>query len=46
MKINKNNKKGFIEDFPGGLMIKNPPSNAEDTGLIPGPRRFHILLDN
>ena len=21
---------------PGGLAVKNPPANAEDTGLIPG----------
>ena len=25
-----------IRDFPGGPVVKNPPSNAEDTGLIPG----------
>ena len=23
-------------DFPGGPVIKNPPSNAGDMGLIPG----------
>ena len=23
-------------DFPGGPVVKNPPSNAEDAGLIPG----------
>ena len=23
-------------DFPGGLVVKNPPSNAGDAGLIPG----------
>ena len=22
--------------LPGGSMVKNPPANAEDTGLIPG----------
>ena len=22
--------------FPGGLVVKNPPANAGDTGLIPG----------
>ena len=22
--------------FPGGLVVKNPPANAEDAGLIPG----------
>ena len=25
-----------IEDFPGGPVVKNPPSNAEDMDLIPG----------
>ena len=24
-------------------MFKSPPANAEDTGFIPGPGRFHIL---
>ena len=23
-------------DFPGGLVVKNPPSNAGDDGSIPG----------
>ena len=23
-------------DFPGGPVVENPPSNAEDTGSIPG----------
>ena len=23
-------------DFPGGLVVKNPPSNAGDVGSIPG----------
>ena len=22
--------------FPGGLMVMDPPANAEDMGLIPG----------
>ena len=22
--------------FPGGLMVKNPSANAEDTGSVPG----------
>ena len=26
--------------------IKNPPANAEDMGLIPGPGRFHMRLSN
>ena len=24
------------EDFPGGSMVKNPPTNAGDMGSIPG----------
>ena len=24
------------KDFPGGSVVKNPPSNARDGGLIPG----------
>ena len=27
-----------FEDFPGGPVVKNPPSNAEDVGSIPGRR--------
>ena len=23
-------------DFPGGAVVKNPPSNAGDTGSVPG----------
>ena len=23
-----------MQDFPGGPVVKNPPANAEDTGLI------------
>ena len=30
------------EDFPGGTVVKNSPSNAGDTDLIPGPERFHM----
>ena len=29
-------------DFPGDAVVKNPPSNAGDTGSIPGPGRSHI----
>ena len=31
-------------DFPGDPVVKNPPANAEDMGLIPGPGRFHMQL--
>ena len=34
------------EDFPGGPVVKNPPANAEDTGFIPGPGRFHVPPGN
>ena len=27
--------------FPSGIVDKNEPVNAEDTGLIPDPKRFH-----
>ena len=27
-------------------MVKNPPCDAGDIGLIPGLRRFHILRGN
>ena len=33
-------------DFPGGPVVKSTPANAEDTGLIPGPGRFHTLRGN
>ena len=33
-------------DFPGGTVDKNPPANSQDTGLIPGPGRFHIPQGN
>ena len=26
-----------FQDFSGGLVVKNPPSNAGDMGSIPGP---------
>ena len=29
----------FGKDFPGGTVVKNPPANAGDAGLIPGLRR-------
>ena len=33
-----------LEDFPGGAVVKNLPSNAGDPGLIPGRElRLHML---
>ena len=29
--------------FPGGLVVKNLPASAGDTGLIPGLGRSHML---
>ena len=33
-------------DFPGGTEGKNPPANAGDGGLIPGPGRSHMAQSN
>ena len=35
-----------MQDFPVGPVVKNPPSNAGDTELIPGPGGSHILWGN
>ena len=32
------------QDFPGDPVIKNPPANAGDTGLIPGLGRYCMQL--
>lgn len=32
--------------LPGGLMIKNPPANAEDMGSTTGLGKFHIQRSN
>ena len=29
-------QQSFIKGFPGGSVVKNPPANAGDMGLIPG----------
>ena len=38
--------KKLFWDFPGGTVVKNPPANAGDTGLIPGPGRSHMPRNN
>ena len=38
--------KNLCGGFPGGAVVKNPPANAGDTGLIPGPGRSHMLWSN
>ena len=30
--------KSETRDFPGSTVVKNPPANAGDTGLSPGPK--------
>ena len=32
-----------MQGFPGGSVVKNPPTNAGDTGSIPGPGGSHML---
>ena len=33
-------------DFPGGTVDENLPADAEDTGSVTGPERFHFLWGN
>ena len=33
-------------DFPGGAVVKNPPTNAGDMGLSPGLGRSHMPWSN
>ena len=33
-------------DFLGGAVDKNPPANAGDMGLSPGPGRSHMPRNN
>ena len=34
------------QGFPGGAVVKNPPTNAGDTGSSPGPGRSHMPRSN
>ena len=34
------------QGFPGGLVVKNLPANAEDMDLIPGWGRSHMPWSN
>ena len=40
--IYKTETRGFL----GDAVVKNPPANAGDTGLSPGPGRFHMSWSN
>ena len=35
-----------VVDFPGGPVVKNLPSNAEDMGSVPHPGRFPHATGN
>ena len=39
-------KKVDNRDFPGGVVVKNPPANAGDMGSSPGLGRSHRLRSN
>ena len=32
----------MYQDFPGGAVVRNPPANAGDMGLSPGPGGSHM----
>ena len=34
--------KKYFQDFPGGVVVKNLPANAGDTGSIPGSGGSHM----
>ena len=38
--------KNKFERFPGGSVVKYPPANAGDMGLIPDTERSHVLWSN
>lgn len=33
------------KNFLGGQVVKNPPDDEGDIGLIPDPERFHVPPD-
>ena len=35
-----------VQGFPGGAVVKNPPANAGDMGLSPGPGSSHMPRSN
>ena len=35
-----------MSDFPGGTVDRNPPVDAGDTSLIPGPASSHMPHSN
>ena len=39
-------KKRWIQDFPGGPVVKNSFANGKDMGSIPGPERYLMPQNN
>ena len=44
--VRRGQRKRSREGFPGSSVVKNPPANAGDTGLIPDPGRSHMPRHN
>ena len=42
----KNQAQNQTGGFLGGSVVKNPPANEGDTGLIPGLGRSHVPQSN
>ena len=42
LRTRKNKAKFRRQDFPGGPVVKNLPTNIINTGSILGPGRFHM----
>ena len=40
------NTRSEPEGFPGGSVVRNPPTNSGNTGLIPGARGFRMPQSN
>ena len=44
--LNTLNLHNFQVGFPGSPVVKTPPCNARDSGLIPGQGRSYMLRSN
>ena len=44
--VNEWIKNCYVQDFPGGTVVENPPASAGDVGLIPGLGRSHMPQGN
>ena len=42
----KRKAKKYMQGFPGGTVVGNPPADAGDLGLSPGPGRSHMPRSN